>query len=66
MVEDFSAEDFIQHAKDIEQSVCSGVPWPPKPIKNPIREGDWIRRVMADLLKEEPMEEFCYATGGSE
>ena len=53
IVEDFSVEEFIQHAKDIEQSVQSGVPWRPKPINNPVKQGDWIRRVIAGLLEKE-------------
>jgi hypothetical protein len=54
IVEDLPAQEFIEHVKEIDRSVRSGVPWRPRPIKNPIRQGDWIRRVMAEILKDGP------------
>src|ERR1035437_9709238 len=52
IVENLPAGEFIEQVKRINQSVRSGVPWHPKAIKNPVRQGDWIHRIMADILKE--------------
>jgi hypothetical protein len=41
---------------EIERNARSGVPWRPRPIKKGIRQREWIRKVMADLLKDERLD----------
>jgi hypothetical protein len=54
IVEDLPAREFIERVKEINRKAHSGELWRPIAIKNPVRQGDWIRRVTADILKDGP------------
>ena len=53
VVEDVPAKEFIKRAKEINCGERSGEPWLPKAIKKPIRQDDWIRKEIAEVLKDE-------------
>lgn len=53
IVEDFSADEFLEKVEEIERDLRAGNPWHPKAISKPIRQGEWIRRVVTDLLGSE-------------
>jgi hypothetical protein len=52
IIEDLSLPEFIEHVKEIERDVHSGTPWRPKVIKNPVRQHDWLRRVINDNIND--------------
>jgi Protein of unknown function (DUF2971) len=54
MVENLPAQEFIERVKEMQGNARSGTPWLPRAIENPIRQGEWIRRVMADILQDGP------------
>jgi hypothetical protein len=54
IVEDLPVHEFIKHVEEIDQNVRSGALWRPKAITKAVRQGDWIRRIMADILKDGP------------
>ena len=56
IVEDLPAHELIKRAKTRDELFGSQETWHPEPIKNPIRQSDWLRKIMADVLRDEPLE----------
>jgi hypothetical protein len=57
IIEDLPVQEFLDRIGDIQRDIRSGTSWLPKAIKNPVRQGDWIRRVMTDILKDAPVDQ---------
>ena len=56
-IEDQSAQDFIASMEEMKKALDLGAKWVPKPIKNPIQQRDWRRKVTGFLLKDRPVHE---------
>lgn len=57
LVEDMPAEEFIRQVKETANAVTSGGRWePPTKLTNPIRSGDWRRKICTQLMKDIPLE----------
>jgi Protein of unknown function (DUF2971) len=50
-LEDHSVQELI---KEMKQATASAMTWPPKPILNPIRQGELRRKITEELLKNSP------------
>jgi hypothetical protein len=52
VVNDITAEEFSARLKDLK-GLSTGELWKSHPIKNPISQGDWIRKITNELLSQE-------------
>jgi len=51
-IEDQSVEEFIASFKEFERAVNAGSNWEPKKLILPVQQGEWRRRIIANLLKD--------------
>jgi Protein of unknown function (DUF2971) len=67
IIEDLPAREFVEYVEEVDRNAQLGQRWRPRPIKKPIRQGEWIRKVMAENLKDMPAdarEELVAAADG--
>jgi hypothetical protein len=54
LVEDQTSEEFMASVEDMKQALATGELWIPKPIKTPIQQWEWRRKLVAGILKDRP------------
>lgn len=57
LVEDLSAKDFIDFVKETSPEIELGQRWKPRKLNRPIRQSDWVRKSILNLLEEEAISE---------
>jgi hypothetical protein len=52
--EDQSAEEFLASMKKMKRNIDAGGEWIPVPIKNPIQQREWRRKITTEFLNDQP------------